>query len=87
MGEDGGLQWYVVIMERQVVRQFTYVVYSTVIETRCNLGSSRFLEVYLIRAQSDLPAAARAAPDPAVVAGVADAVCEFGLKADVAGGS
>lgn len=41
---------------------------------------------HLVGAQGDLAAAARAAAHAAVVAGVAHAVRELGLEADVAGG-
>lgn len=42
--------------------------------------------VDLVRTKSDFATASGAAPDSAVVARVADAVCELGLEADVAGG-
>lgn len=42
--------------------------------------------VDLVRSKCDLPTAAGAASNPAVVTGMSDAVGEFGLEADVTGG-
>lgn len=40
----------------------------------------------LVRSKCDLPTAASAAPNPAIVTGVSDAVGELGLEANVTGG-